>query len=118
MVSGAAVAVAVVALSACGVPPPAAVPPPLAQTSANCAAPTYATDAFVCADPHLRALDAELATLWAAIDADPHTTVEERDAQEAWFRQRSACAFESDQAACVESAYRARIDTLRRALRR
>lgn len=35
-----------------------AVPPPIAQRSADCAHPVYASDQLVCTDPELRAIDA------------------------------------------------------------
>ena len=107
-------AVALHAVVSCSATDKAPVPPPPEQTTAHCAAPTYATDQFVCTDTHFRALDQQLATLWAEVDTDPHTTETEREAQAAWFRKRSMCAFETDQAPCVEVAYRARIDALRR----
>ncbi len=110
----AALAIALLAAVSCTTRDRAPVPPPPEQTSANCAAPTYATDAFVCTDPHLRALDQQLAALWAKVNADPRTTDTEREAQAAWFRQRSMCAFRTDQATCVEAAYLKRIDALQR----
>lgn len=90
---------------------PAPVAPPAEQFTADCAAPGYATDMLVCDDPGLRALDAELARLWAetGAGADPAAA----EAQAAWFRQRSRCAFEEDHRACAEAAYRARIAALR-----
>lgn len=107
-------AVLLLALAGCFTARPAAVPPPPLQTTANCVAPTYAADALVCADPTLRSLDRQLAALWAEADADPRTTDADRDGQKAWFRQRSLCAFERDQATCLYAAYRARIDAIRR----
>ena len=56
-------AVAASLVASCAVPAPVA--PPAEQFTADCAAPTYATDMLVCDDPGLRALDAELARLWA-----------------------------------------------------
>jgi uncharacterized protein len=68
---------------------------------------------LVCDDPELRALDAELAQLWARVEADPDGDPAAAEAQAAWFRERSLCAFEDDHRGCAEAAYRARIDTLR-----
>lgn len=45
------------------------VPPPGGQVSADCAAPVYATDQLVCADPGLRALDAQMLRLWRMAEA-------------------------------------------------
>lgn len=91
---------------------PRAVPPPLEQATADCVSPSYATDVLVCGDPDLRALDGELARIWRIVTADRDTGQRERDAQVAWFRRRSLCAFQTDHAACVEAAYRARIAEL------
>jgi uncharacterized protein len=110
----AALAAALQVVVSCTTTDAAPVPPPPEQTTANCAAPTYATDAFVCSDPHLRALDQQLAALWAKTDADPQTTENDREIQAAWFRQRSMCAFRADQATCVEAAYLSRMDALQR----
>lgn len=100
---------ALYALAACSASGPAPTPPPTEQFYANCATPTYATDVVVCDDPALRALDAELTALWAQVDAGPRTPRAEREAQAAWFRERSMCAFEVDQAGCLEASYRGRI---------
>ena len=91
---------------------PAAVAPPTDQTTADCAAPTYATDMLVCDDPDLRALDAELARLWAQVEAGSGGDPAAAEAQAAWFRERSLCAFQEDHRGCAEAAYRARIATL------
>lgn len=106
---------ALLALAACTASGPAPTPPPTKQFIANCSMPTYATDVFVCEDPALRGLDAELTALWTQVDADPRTTVADREVQATWFRKRSKCSFEVDQAGCVEASYRGRIGELRRA---
>ena len=90
----------------------APVPPPAGQVTADCTTPTYATDHLVCADPGLRALDADLARVWARAEAAGQVTAGARQAQAAWFRQRSLCAFRDDHRACTEAAYRARIAEL------
>lgn len=109
MLPSGSLAIAAALVASCG--DPAAVAPPTNQTSADCAAPTYATDMLVCDDPQLLALDAELARLWA--EADPGGDPVAAEAQAAWFRERSLCAFEEDHRGCAEAAYRARIEVLR-----
>jgi uncharacterized protein len=100
----------VVALSESAPP----IAPPVEQVTADCTAPTYATDRLVCADPELRALDAELAHLWAGAQAAGRVAASAQSVQAAWFRRRSLCAFHDDHRGCVEGAYRARIAELRR----
>lgn len=93
--------------------PVAAVPPPPEQVAANCETPTYASDTMVCADPMLRELDARMLDTLAAVDyasvVAPGAWVE---AQDAWFRRRSLCAFNERQADCLRAAYVARIAVL------
>jgi uncharacterized protein len=101
-------AVAASLVASCADPAPVA--PPAEQVTADCAAPTYATDMLVCDDPGLRALDAELARLWGAVPADDPAATQ---AQAAWFRERSLCAFQEDHRGCAQAAYRARIAALR-----
>jgi uncharacterized protein len=60
----------------------------------------------------LRALDAELARLWARADL-ARADAAAREAQTDWFRQRSLCAFETDHRACAKRSYRVRIAALR-----
>ena len=109
MLPSGSLAIAAALVASCG--DPAAVAPPTDRTSADCAAPTYATDMLVCDDPELLALDAELARLWA--EADPGGDTVAAEAQAAWFRERSLCAFEDDHRGCAEAAYRDRIAALR-----
>lgn len=91
----------------------AAVPPPLDQIAADCEAPTYASDVLVCADPDLLGLDARMRDAWAAVDfasvVAPEAWVE---AQGAWFRRRSLCAFAERHAGCLQAAYVERIAVL------
>lgn len=98
---------------ALGSAPVAAVPPPPEQIAANCEAPTYASDMLVCADPFLRALDAGMSEAWDAVDfasiVAPGAWVE---AQDAWFRRRSLCAFYQRHADCLQAAYVERIAVL------
>jgi uncharacterized protein YecT (DUF1311 family) len=98
---------------ALGTVPVAAVPPPPDQVQANCEAPTYASDMLVCADSFLRALDSRMSEAWDAVDfasvAAPGAWVE---AQNAWFRRRSLCAFSERHADCLQAAYVERIAVL------
>lgn len=110
--SGAAVLAALLAVAACE--RSMAVPPSTEQMTADCAAPSYATDMLVCHDPDLLALDVELATLWSQVSSGPGGGPAATAAQAAWFRERSLCAFEEDHRGCVDVAYRARIEALRR----
>jgi uncharacterized protein len=89
----------------------AAVPPPVAQLSADCARAVYATDQLVCADPVLLALDRRLVALLATV---PEQTVGSPwvEDQEAWFRRSRLCAFQIEHAACVAGAYHERIAVL------
>jgi uncharacterized protein len=92
-----------------GAPP--AVPPPVEQSSADCARPTYASDHLVCGNADLRRLDGELVTLLAAgpepsgLWIEPHYD---------WLRRSRMCASLAGHAACVRAAYRERIGLLRR----
>jgi uncharacterized protein len=109
---------ALLPLIALGTGPVAAVPPPPEQVGANCDAPTYASDMLVCDDAGLRALDARMREAWAGVDfasvVAPGAWVE---AQDAWFRRRSLCAFAERHADCLQAAYGERIAVLE-ALRR
>jgi uncharacterized protein len=87
------------------------VPPTAEQHTADCRAPVFATDQLVCADPALRALDSEVATLLA--EAGPPAASRWIEAQEQWFLRRSRCAFAADHRACTEAAYRERLALLR-----
>jgi uncharacterized protein len=93
--------------------PAAAIPPPPEQMSANCESPTYASDVMVCGDPLLRALDARMRDAWVTLDfaavVAPDAWVE---AQDAWSRRRSLCAFSGRQSGCLEDAYLERIAVL------
>jgi len=92
---------------------PPAVPPPPGQIAANCAAPTYASDVLVCADPQLRALDARMVDAWSSLDLAsvlaPGAWVEQ---QQEWFKRRSLCAFSERHADCLRGAYTERIAVL------
>jgi uncharacterized protein len=83
-----------------------AVPPPAEQVTADCARPIYATDQLVCRDAELRALDLQLAQSLTAFDAAPSPWLE---AQSAWFKRRSRCAFQADHRTCAVWAYRERL---------
>jgi uncharacterized protein YecT (DUF1311 family) len=90
-----------------------AVPPPPEQVTADCTDPTYASDMLVCADPELLGLDRQLADalkrVRSAAVATPTSLVE---AQNAWFRRRSRCAFSARHADCLRVAYSERIVVL------
>lgn len=93
--------------------PVAAVPPPPEQVAADCETPTYASDMLVCADPVLRRFDARMREAWAVVDfasvVVPGAWVE---AQDAWLRRRSLCAFSERHADCLQAAYVERIAVL------
>jgi uncharacterized protein len=91
---------------------PAAVPPPLEQTSADCARPTYASDMLVCGDSELKARDAELAGL---VSSAPLAGAALMESDADWFKRSRRCAFEADHRACIAAAYAGRL-TLRRML--
>jgi uncharacterized protein len=88
------------------------VPPPVAQVSADCTAPVYATDLLVCSDPALRALDAQMLRLWVMAEGRHRLDDAERAAQAEWFHNRSLCAFEADHHACAVAAYQSQISAL------
>ena len=89
----------------------AAVPPPVAQESADCTHPVYATDTLVCEDPALLALDRRLVAVLANAPAQtaPGGFIED---QGAWFRRSRLCAFRADHPACAAQAYLDRIAVL------
>ncbi len=92
-----------------------AVPPPLPQIGADCERPTYASDRLVCGDAALLALDRQVGEAWRVIAAAQPAVVvlpPLLEAQEAWFRRRSRCAFVEAQAACLQAAYRDRARVL------
>jgi len=90
-----------------------AIPPPPTQSVADCTNPTYASDAFVCADAELLGLDQQVRDALAGLSfpgaVAPRSLVED---QEAWFRRRSLCAFSERQAGCLRAAYSERIVVL------
>lgn len=85
-----------------------AVPPPFELSGVNCRTPVYASDHLVCADPELRAIDAENAQNSASIGVLALSRESRVETDEAWFRRRGKCAFESDHRACLIDAYRDR----------
>ncbi|MBA4306338.1 MAG: hypothetical protein C0429_06330 [Sphingopyxis sp.] len=86
------------------------VPPPVEQSTADCARPVYASDQLVCSDPELRQLDAELAAKSRVPAAWSGSALIESDGQ--WFKRRSHCAFESDHRICLLQSYRDRLSFL------
>jgi uncharacterized protein YecT (DUF1311 family) len=91
-----------------------AVPPPPDQVVADCTHPTYASDVMVCGDPELLGLNRQVADALNRIR--PATTVATPasllEAQDAWFRRRSRCAFSAQHADCLKAAYSERIIVL------
>jgi uncharacterized protein len=85
---------------------PAAVPPPVEQTSADCARPVYASDMLVCEDSALKALDAQLAEL---VSGAPLAGTMLIESDTAWFKRRSRCAFAAEHRACLAAAYEERL---------
>jgi uncharacterized protein len=81
-----------------------AVPPPPAQLTADCEAPTYASDMLVCVDAGLRELDLLLAMRIGQREesvADASGNESDQD----WFRRSRLCAFETDHRECLVEAY-------------
>lgn len=83
------------------------VPPPVEQSTADCARPTYASDQLVCTDPELRQMDAQLAEVLRIPAALTGTSRIESDGE--WFKRRSRCAFETDHRLCLLQSYRDRL---------
>jgi len=96
-----------------------AVPPPPEQSVANSTNPTYASDAFVCADEELLGLDRQVRDALAGFSfAGAVASKSLVEDQQAWFRRRSRCAFSDKQAGCLRAAYSERnvvLDVLRKA---
>lgn len=91
----------------------AAIPPPPDRLTADCTAPSYASDQLVCGDPELQALDLAVARGVAAAEnagMAPGTVLVE--AQGAWFRRRSLCAMQAAHRDCLAAAYRDRLAVL------
>lgn len=89
--------------------------PAAAQPSFDCARASTAVERTICATPALHALDAELATLYRAVQDRPGA----RDAQRGWVRardERCGKVPEGQRMECVAQAYRARITELRAAV--
>ncbi|HUU34735.1 MAG TPA: hypothetical protein VMW48_11770 [Vicinamibacterales bacterium] len=87
--------------------PPAAIPPPPDQGTADCAASTYATDALVCGDTTLLETDRQLVRLCDAADTTSlriEGALTESSTE--WLRRRSRCAFSPNHRACVVAAHR------------
>ena len=94
--------------AAMGDAPTIATPPPPIGKPGDCAAPIYASDRLVCADPGLLAADRALAALLPPRTA-PGVAIED---QGAWFRRSRLCAMRPDHAGCLRAAYRERIAVL------
>lgn len=90
--------------------PVGAIPPPVAQQSADCAHPVFASDILVCGDDELRSLDAHYATAaQRLIGVAPNALWEEA---EPWFLRRSQCAFLQNHRECLIAAYSERMTLL------
>jgi uncharacterized protein len=93
--------------------PAQAVPPPVEQFTANCAAPVYATDQLVCGDPELKAQDAAMAIALARLGRAPVNGLALwLEPQAEWFKRRSLCAFKTAHRQCALNAYAERMDVL------
>lgn len=90
-----------------------AVPPPPVQVTADCAAPTYASDQLVCQDSELLELDRVLGGLIASRNATAAGSVT-AESDEEWYRRSRMCAFEDDRRDCLLAAYCLRIAWLDR----
>jgi hypothetical protein len=82
----------------------AAVPPPPVLATADCEAPTYASDQLVCGDAELLALDRLLAAQIADRGAQDVSGIGDEDDLE-WFQRSRHCAFETDHRDCLLAAY-------------
>ena len=89
----------------------AAVPPPPVQVTANCDAPTYASDFLVCKDADLMQLDGLLARVIGQRNEGSSELVG-RESDQDWLRRSRLCAFEADHRGCLRAAYCARIALL------
>lgn len=90
-----------------------AVPPPPEQVSANCDAPTYASDQLVCHDPELLELDRRMRALLTRLDLEVLAAAgSDVESQASWFRRRSLCAFADAHTACLRAMYVDRISAL------
>lgn len=89
----------------------AATPPPPDQVSANCIAPTYASDLLVCEDDELRELDN---LLLARVNTERGAPSMEAgfESHESWFRRSRRCAFEAAHRDCLHAAYCLRLALL------
>jgi len=88
----------------------APVPPPVEQSTADCARPTYASDQLVCNDAELRVLDQRLEALLKQQTPIIPGVFQESDEQ--WFKRRSRCAFEVEHKKCLSEAYTDRFAVL------
>lgn len=94
-----------------------AVPPPIEQFTANCVAPVYASERLICSDAELLGAEAQISDLWRAVEPNwsPGPWLEQQDA---WFRRRALCAFQTEHRACLLGANAERVRVLSAAARR
>jgi uncharacterized protein len=86
------------------------IPPPIAQSAADCVSPVYASDHLVCADASLRALDQELAARLSQMRARPAIAKDAAwEGDTDWFRRSRRCAFEAQHRRCLVEAYGERL---------
>ena len=93
-----------------------AVPPPIEQFTANCVAPVYASERLICSDAELLGAEAQISDLWRAAEPNwsPGPWLEQQDA---WFRRRALCAFQTEHRACLLGANAERVRVSSAALR-
>jgi uncharacterized protein len=90
-----------------------ALPPPVEQYSANCAALSYASDQLVCGNPALLDLDRQLVAALADAGQAAITPASPMiEAQPDWFKRRSLCAMKAEHNTCLTAAYGERIAVL------
>jgi uncharacterized protein len=89
-------------------------PSAVSAASFDCARAARADEIAVCRSPRLSALDSEMGGLWYAYSRVPMLmggNGSRMDAAQAFLARRSACA---RSVACLDAAYRARIEELHR----
>lgn len=81
----------------------APVPPPPFRMAADCARPIYASEHLICETPELLHQEVAIAELWRQAEPrlQPGPWLED---QEAWFRRRALCAFQTRHRECVAAA--------------
>lgn len=101
----------VLALALLAMPPQSAVPPPAQQVTANCETPVYASDRVICSDEELLDIEHRIGALWAA-NGQRLAPDDGLEGQDAWFRRRALCAFQSRHRECLAAAGSERLAVL------